>query len=451
MPEGFRGVARSASWLASEQFFNMAVGVVVGLTVAAILGPEELGVLAYATASAGLVLPALTALHPVMVRHLSTPGVGRAFIRAAMAVSAAVGISGFAVVVALAAARVPSDSSAAAAALVAGVPLLAGALMVGAPALIAVGKAATLARVRMASTTLFALLRLAAALTFGTALVQQSVMSVGVMLTAAATYLLARRYLGSAQTSEVPAKSEARNLLAEGWPFIVSSLAVALYMTSDQVLLGLLATDAETGQYSVAVRFLSVSFAIPMAMVTASAPSIARAKAGDEAQYRDRLQRLASYSVAAAVTVGLASLLGATVIVNFLLGPGYSESLILLAILLPSSVFVSLGVARSQWVVNDQHPKFALAATGAGAILNIGLNLFLIPLWGASGAALSTVCSYLFADVLINLLWGPARRYAPIQWVALNPLRTASMVKVDREVLWGARPDQPSDEEPSHD
>lgn len=434
MSEGFRAVTKTASWLMSEQFFGLAISVVVGLGVAALIGPGQMGVLAYATSTAALVSPAITALNPVLIRRLSTAEATRDVVKGAMGVSVTFGLLGFAVVVAFAAALPADEPSAAMTTLIAGLPLLLAGLTVGGPLLIAAGRAGVLARLRMIESALTGALRLGVAITLGLALVQQSVATLAAMASAVVTYRLARSHVPSAK-SEGGARAEAGELLKEGWPFIVSAFAVALYMSSDQVMLGLLGTAEETGQYSVAVRFLSVSFAVPMALVTAVAPAIARAKSSSPTDYWDRLQRLASYSVSGAFVVALLTVGAAFVAVGTVLGQAYEASIPLLVTMLPSSVFVALGVARSQWIVNDRHALFNLVATAAGAALNVGLNLWLIPVLGATGAAVSTVIAYLFSDVLINSMWGPSRAYASVQLAALNPLRTVRILRADVRVL----------------
>ena len=57
-------------------------------------------------------------------------------------------------------------------------------------------------------------------------------------------------------------------------------------------------------------------------------------------------------------------------------------------------MFVFLGVARSQYLVNEGLIKFSFFATAVGAIVNVGLNFILIPQYEGVGAAIATVVSY---------------------------------------------------------
>ena len=56
-------------------------------------------------------------------------------------------------------------------------------------------------------------------------------------------------------------------------------------------------------------------------------------------------------------------------------------------------MFVFLGVARGQYLINEGLIKFSFFATVVGAIVNVGLNFILIPKYGGVGAAIATVAS----------------------------------------------------------
>jgi len=57
-------------------------------------------------------------------------------------------------------------------------------------------------------------------------------------------------------------------------------------------------------------------------------------------------------------------------------------------------LFVFLGVARTQYLINEGLIRFSFFTTALGAIVNVGLNLTLIPQYEGIGAAIATVVSY---------------------------------------------------------
>ena len=78
-----------------------------------------------------------------------------------------------------------------------------------------------------------------------------------------------------------------------------------------------------------------------------------------------------------------------------------------------------LGVARSQFLVNERLTVFFLMATAAGALLNIALNYVLIPRIGAMGTAVATVTSYATAAWISSYLHPAVRPTAARQTRAL--------------------------------
>jgi PST family polysaccharide transporter len=65
-----------------------------------------------------------------------------------------------------------------------------------------------------------------------------------------------------------------------------------------------------------------------------------------------------------------------------------------LTIYIWAGVPVFLGVASSQYLINENLTKLAFYRTFIGMIINVILNIFLIPIYGINGAAFATLLSY---------------------------------------------------------
>ena len=101
--------------------------------------------------------------------------------------------------------------------------------------------------------------------------------------------------------------------------------------------------------------------------------------------------------------------LAAPWLVRLAYGAVFAPAGTVLAVHIWASVFVFLGVARGQYLVNEGLTRFYLTATGAGALLNVGLNLLLIPRAGPVGAAWATVISYA-VSAWVSSYWHPQVR-----------------------------------------
>jgi O-antigen/teichoic acid export membrane protein len=89
-------------------------------------------------------------------------------------------------------------------------------------------------------------------------------------------------------------------------------------------------------------------------------------------------------------------------LVTVLYGDAYREAGQVLMIQVWAGMFVYLGMASGNWLIIENHQQLAFYRTFLGAIINIMLNLVLIPVYGLMGAAVATVISYMFAGFLFD-------------------------------------------------
>ena len=84
-------------------------------------------------------------------------------------------------------------------------------------------------------------------------------------------------------------------------------------------------------------------------------------------------------------------------------GNQYKESAEILIWLAPSGFAVSIGCAFATWQNINDRMDLMLKSPLAGAVINIALNLILIPTLGLKGAALSTTISFFSSVYLMGL------------------------------------------------
>jgi len=195
----------------------------------------------------------------------------------------------------------------------------------------------------------------------------------------------------------------AKKMLSDSWPLIFSGLIVMLYMRIDQIMIKEMLGEKEVGFYSAAVRLSEVWYFIPMLITQSVFPAIVSAKRINEDLYIVRLQRLYTFLVWVAILVALPMTFLSNAIVVFLYGAAYQNAGSVLAIHIWAGVFVSLGVVSSSWLINENMQRVTLYRTLSGAIVNVVLNLVLIPIYGLLGAAIATVISYTIAGLLFDL------------------------------------------------
>jgi PST family polysaccharide transporter len=214
----------------------------------------------------------------------------------------------------------------------------------------------------------------------------------------------------------------ATTLLKDSWPLMLSGIAIVIYMKIDQIMLGQMVGDEAVGIYSAATRISEVWYFIPMAIVASVFPSILEVKKRSEEQYYARLQKLYDLMVVVSVAVALPMTFLSTPVVVLLFGDAYLAAGTVLALHIWAAVFVFLGVASGKWFLAENRQLLSLQRTVLGAVVNVGLNLWLIPVHGAIGAALATIFSYAIAAFFADLLQKETRRMFSMKVSAMNPL-----------------------------
>jgi len=216
--------------------------------------------------------------------------------------------------------------------------------------------------------------------------------------------VLAYRLSGHSLASWRPRKARAAQLLSASWPLILSGLAVMIYLRIDQVMLKHMVSDQEVGFYSAALRISEVWYVIPGAIVSSVFPSIIETKQSCEVTYQAKLQNLHNVMTAISLSISLPISLLAANIIHLLYGPSYHDSALILTISIWTSFFVFHGVARGPWIIAEGLQKFSFFSLAAGAVANVVLNLFLIPLYQAKGAVLATLLTQIIVTMLAPLI-----------------------------------------------
>jgi O-antigen/teichoic acid export membrane protein len=178
---------------------------------------------------------------------------------------------------------------------------------------------------------------------------------------------------------------------------MVSGVAVIIYLRIDQVMLGQLAGDGEVGIYSVAVRLAEVWCFIPSALYWSVFPSIVEAKALDEELFYQRLQKFYNLVAMLAYLVAVPISLLAIWLVPLLFGEAYARGGPMLAVLIWANLFIGLEMARSGFLTAMNWTRLYLVTVTLGCLVNIGLNLLLIPRFGGMGAVIASLAAYWFA------------------------------------------------------
>lgn len=194
-----------------------------------------------------------------------------------------------------------------------------------------------------------------------------------------------------------------------GLPFVLSGVAVSIYMKIDQIMLQEMINNEAVGIYAAATKLSEGWYFIGGILTAAMAPIIYRYKLENEFKYFDTLKQIVAYLLLiGALILGL-MLLFSEYLVNIIYGQQYQGAAEILQVHIWAIFFVYLGCVQGiYWVAEGLHKVFLLQ-TLFSAILNVVLNLYLIPMYSGQGAAWATLISYGIPIVLMPYFFSVAR------------------------------------------
>lgn len=233
-------------------------------------------------------------------------------------------------------------------------------------------------------------------------------------------------YLGLGQSPARwrPSLETMAELLDRSWPLFVSGAFAAVNLRVDQVMLQAFSGPEAVGTYAAAARLSELWYFLPTALATSIFPALILARQRSGAEYRAGLQ--AAYDLVLWVAIPVAAVVSwqSHTIIDLLYGPQFVESASILSIHVWAGPFMFLGAVLSKWLIAENLLRFSMYRHGAAALINVLLNLLLIPRLGGLGAAISTLLSYGVAAVGMCALY-PAARPAAAQmvWALMAPIR----------------------------
>jgi O-antigen/teichoic acid export membrane protein len=201
-----------------------------------------------------------------------------------------------------------------------------------------------------------------------------------------------------------------------------AGMLVILYVRLDQVLVFEFAGSRQAGLYAAAYRVLDQSQFVPGSVMATLFPLIASAYPADLPRVRRLLQTSAEYLSMASLGALAFTIVAATPVMVRLFGASFAPAARALPILMGAFVSISFGYLAGNMVVILGLQRRYLAYAALGLVINVVLNVILIPPYGFEAAAWITlvtevtVMSLIMHSVLTRLemkpTWTRLRRIA---------------------------------------
>jgi O-antigen/teichoic acid export membrane protein len=206
-----------------------------------------------------------------------------------------------------------------------------------------------------------------------------------------------------------------RRLLVAAAPLALATMLIAVYFRIDMVVLARLKPAADVGQYGAAYRFLDTLLLVPALVMSVLQPVIARSAVGDRSRLQRRYWRAIQLMAVAGIGIAVLGAMTGPRALPALPGfEDYGGAGDALAVLSVAAALSFVGTVVQTTLVATHRQRQLLYVAGAGLVVNIALNVALIPPYSYMGAAWATMITEV--AVLLFSLWAayPLRLGLPL-------------------------------------
>ena len=178
-------------------------------------------------------------------------------------------------------------------------------------------------------------------------------------------------------------------------------IAISLYRVMDKIMLGIMSDVTEVGYYEQAEKIITVPTGVVTALGTVMLPKISNLVANEK---YDEMKLYIEKSIkfmmfmAFPVSFGIVAISGD--FVPLFLGNEFEKSIMLVDILATTTLFMAFAnVLRTQYLLPKEKDNIYIYSVIGGAIINLIINIILIPKLQSIGATIGTIIAEAFVMI----------------------------------------------------
>jgi PST family polysaccharide transporter len=207
-------------------------------------------------------------------------------------------------------------------------------------------------------------------------------------------------------------KSVLKELILDCWPLFLGGITSTVQSEIDQVLLKNMIGAEELGIYSAGIKIIAAFAFVSAVLKSSFLPSIISAKKTSERLYKKKLEQFSQLMMIVFLGVSIPLILFKDFIVQILYGNEFIGVVSLIPLFCIRIFFIYFGAARSNFLLGENYMKYSFLTTLLGAVVNIILNIYLIPQYQAIGAIIAFTVSYFITYFVIDLIYPKTRANA---------------------------------------
>lgn len=184
--------------------------------------------------------------------------------------------------------------------------------------------------------------------------------------------------------------------------FFAMSCATTIYGHLDTVMLGFIATDADVGYYSAAIKIKSILVSVVTSLGAVLLPRTTYyIQNGFRKEFQTIAEKAINFVFLVSIPMMVYFMLFAKQGIFFLSGKNYAGAIVPMIVIMPTLLLIGItNILGVQIMTPLNLEKKVLLSEVTGAVVNLVLNFIFIPKFQATGAAIGTV----FAELSVFIV-----------------------------------------------
>ena len=223
--------------------------------------------------------------------------------------------------------------------------------------------------------------------------------------------------------------AKAKDLFSRSKYYILSELMIVIFGQTDRIMLNLMIDPSATGFYSAALTCAGMTSFIFTAIINSFRPIIFEAHNHDDDLFSYRVTLLYSIIIYSGIIQSFFISIFAELIIKIIYGVAYTPAVPILRFAAWYTILSYIGPVRNIWILAENKQRRIWIYDLLSAVLNVILNYIMIPIFGMGGAALATLFTQLFGNVILGFLFNELRPNNKLLVKSLNPKYLFRMVR----------------------
>ena len=212
-----------------------------------------------------------------------------------------------------------------------------------------------------------------------------------------------------------------KKLFSRSKHYILSTMMVTIFAQTDKIMIKHMIDESSTGYYGAAVATAGMTSFVFSAIIDSFRPYIFEGNKKNEEVFEHRLTLLYSIVIYISLVQSVFMTLLARYIILALYGSAYAPAGSALQIVVWYTTFSYIGSVRNIWILVHNKQHYLWLINMSGALANVAINIALIPVIGINGAAIASLTTQFFTNVIVGYIIKDIRPNNAIMVRSLNP------------------------------